>query len=192
MPHPACRHASVCFAPKNLFGTISITRPAKRTDRLRVRAATKFCCCRRLRFCWELRFFAGQAVISANPKKLPTGGPSHSWFFGGRYTTPLPMAFPFSRSIGSSFRAPVQLGARLPFHHVYILDSPAPKPGAGEPPGRRDETASQSNFISHWTLTLTREYLNGTKRTSADSNRCRRSADLEPHGTLALISPRCP
>lgn len=81
--HAAGRHANGWLAAtENLFGTISPTRPAERTGRLRVCAATELCCCRRPSFMLEAQLFAGQAVASANTRTvaelaaLPTRGSS--------------------------------------------------------------------------------------------------------------------
>jgi hypothetical protein len=100
---PPAERGMVCAEEESLWDSHP-TRPAKRTGRLQVCAATTF-------------------VVVERPhppirEQLLAGGPSHSWLFGGMFTTPLPlpMASPFPRSIGYSFTAPVQLGARLPFH----------------------------------------------------------------------------
>lgn len=55
---------------RRIFGTISPTRPAERTGRLQVCAATMFCCCQRPSFMLEAQFLAGQAVASANTRTV--------------------------------------------------------------------------------------------------------------------------
>lgn len=213
--HAAGRPASGWLAPKeNLLGTISPIRPAKTTGRRRVCAATEFL----LLSTALVQFLAGQAVgrIRQYENSCRTGSPSPSWLFGGRRSTtplPLPTISPSPRSIHwLSFTAAVQLGARLPFHPVSAAVCLVPFKhsharvrvrcgmksdfgkqfhvvvGCKTSPSPHSSKAHEDTRGPHSRPLMAARLRHGGGRNWVYSNRRRRGHDLEPHGTLALIT----